>query len=131
MALIKKLRHDEMEEKNRKTQEKENGQAESKANNVNLTVEKSTTEQSTSQVQVTTPGEGQDAQNDQFLDEYFEHDYEDEEQLFNVLHSHKLVKGALAQVKRLINDSNQQIQLTIQNKKEELNYLFESQTKEL
>lgn len=34
-------------------------------------------------------------------------------------------------VKRLVSDSNQQVRLNYQNKREELNYLYESQTKEL
>lgn len=69
--------------------------------------------------------------NDQYEDEYFEHDYEDEEQLFKVLATHKHLLGNMSLVKRIIADSNQQVRLNYQNKREELNFLYESQTKEL
>ena len=64
-------------------------------------------------------------------DEYFEHDYEDEEQLFNVLQSHKNLVGTLQHIRQHFKDANQLIRMTYQNKREELNYLYESQTKEL
>ena len=69
--------------------------------------------------------------NDQFQDDHFEHDFEDEEQLFNILETHHQLGGSLTRVKSLIKDANQQMSMTYQNKREELNYLYESQTKEL
>ena len=60
-------------------------------------------------------------------DKVFLHDFLDEEHLYNALD----LGNNLSHIKRLIQDSNTQIKLTFTNKKEELNYLYESQTKEL
>ena len=59
-------------------------------------------------------------------DDYFDHDYEDEEQLFNILTVFQNLGGNIANIKHFIRDTNQQLKLTIQNKREELNYLYES-----
>lgn len=41
------------------------------------------------------------------------------------------VAGNLASVRQLVSESDQQLGMTLQNKRDELNYLYESQTKEL
>jgi hypothetical protein len=38
---------------------------------------------------------------------------------------------SLSQIKQLFKDADQQISMNYQNKREELNYLYESQSKEL
>ena len=56
----------------------------------------------------------------------FEHKYEDEERLYAVLNFHSQQRGNLAKIKLLMQELNQQMRLNYQNKREELNYLYES-----